>query len=145
MRTKLSFAYEIFDGFARGGDFAGGFNSRIQGQDRLTQYDKGKRYLGWARADEMIKDGEVFFVTPFPHGHCKEQAFLYGGHWVCNECGNQGVNKPWWAIRVFKDGGSWCCVGEGFTNLQESDNYAFGDTRKAAIDAYGDLMMARAQ
>ncbi len=34
------------------------------------------------------------------------------------------------------DGNSWCCVGAGFVDLQESDNYAFGDTREEAIDAF---------
>lgn len=45
-----------------------------------------------------------------------------------------------WRIRVFKDGAAWCCVGEGFKDLQESDNYAFGDTRDEAIAAYGKIM-----
>jgi hypothetical protein len=40
------------------------------------------------------------------------------------------------AVKVIKDGNSFCCVGEGFVNLQESDNYAFGDTFDEAIENY---------
>lgn len=39
-------------------------------------------------------------------------------------------------IKVMKDGCSFCCVGEGFENLQDSDNYAFGDTFEDAISNY---------
>lgn len=39
-------------------------------------------------------------------------------------------------IKVMKDGCSFCCIGEGFDNLQESNNYAFGDTFEDAISNY---------
>lgn len=39
-------------------------------------------------------------------------------------------------VKVMKDGDSFCCVGERFINLQESNNYAFGDTFEDAIRNY---------
>lgn len=40
------------------------------------------------------------------------------------------------AIKVMKDGDFFCCIGEGFVNLQESENYAFGCTFEDAISNY---------
>lgn len=37
---------------------------------------------------------------------------------------------------VVQDGSAWCCYGPGFINLQESDNFAFGDTEEQAIQLY---------
>ena len=95
------------------GNVRGGFNSRLQGVSR-TDNLRGAvgsiwagRYAGWERANQMIKDGEIF-----------------------SEVKGVGV------VKCFRDGSAWCCVGEGFENLQESDNYAFGDTRIEAIENY---------
>lgn len=33
------------------------------------------------------------------------------------------------------DGDSWCCVGDGFIDLQQSTS-GFGDTKQEAIDDY---------
>ena len=43
--------------------------------------------------------------------------------------------------KVFQDGNEWCCIGIDFEDLQASDNYAFGETREAAIENYGKLML----
>ena len=37
---------------------------------------------------------------------------------------------------IFLDGDSYCVVGPDFVHLQESDCYAFGDTREQAIANY---------
>lgn len=34
------------------------------------------------------------------------------------------------------DGNSWICFGEGFVDLQESENYAFGNTEEEAIASF---------
>lgn len=41
---------------------------------------------------------------------------------------------------VVPDGNAWCCYGENFINLQESNNYAFGDTREEAINEFYKVM-----
>lgn len=145
MNNKLQTYQEVF-GMARDPSYAGGFNQRVYGdsfKDMVGSYDIGPRSAGWYKADEMIRDGRIYFVHPFPHSDSPRcHAFPYGGTWVCNGCERSRLDKPWWRIRAFKDGSAWCCVGEGFENLQASDNYAFGDTRDAAIAAYGQLMQS---
>lgn len=37
---------------------------------------------------------------------------------------------------IFLDGNAYCVVGPEFVDLQESDCYAFGDTREQAIANY---------
>jgi hypothetical protein len=37
---------------------------------------------------------------------------------------------------IFLDGNSYCVVGPNFVDMDESDCYAFGDTRKLAIANY---------
>jgi hypothetical protein len=129
------------DFFARhtDGDFLCGFNRRVLGEEMPTYPSNIATQNGWWKADEMARDGKIFFVHPF-HDGCKGYAFLYGGHWVCNTCGHGNLFWDWWAIKVMRDGSAYCCVGAGFINLQESDNYAFGDTREEAIQKYGELM-----
>jgi hypothetical protein len=34
---------------------------------------------------------------------------------------------------IVKDGSAWCCYTNGFVNLQESDNYAFGESPEEAL------------
>lgn len=93
----------------------------------------------------MIQAGEIYSVHPFPHAACTGAAFAFGGTWACNSCNNDHLDKPWWRVRVMPDGDAWCVVGEGFQNLQESSNYAFGDTRQDALSAYAALMEGRAE
>lgn len=141
--SKILYAHDIFDASYLSGDFLGGFNSRVQGLDRhstvggLPRFERGQ---GWDKADEMVSDGKIYFIHPFPHGQCKFTGFVYGGTWACNGCNTDGFQKPWWAIRVMKDGNAWCVAGEGFQDLQSSDNYAYGDTREEALKAYAELM-----
>ncbi len=70
----------------------------------------GERNNGWELADEMIKEGKIFSEI---HTASGMQEF-----------------------KCMQDGDAWCCVGSGFVNLQESNNYAFGDTRKQAMDSF---------
>lgn len=126
-----------------------GFNCRQGGHsyadtfrypDERTNAD---RYGGWDLADRMIEEGKIFYLHNFhkSHGDCPNGfAFPYGCTWVCNTCNSERLDKDWWIIKVEKDGNAWCCVGEDFVNLQESDCYAFGDTKDEAIKNYGDVM-----
>ena len=41
-----------------------------------------------------------------------------------------------WGTLIFLDGSSYCVVGPGFVSTEESDCYAFGDTREQAIANY---------
>lgn len=121
-----------------------GFNNRIHGEkyNDVFRYPHNYDMIGgWNLADKMIEEGRIYFLHNFHHSHsdCKGYAFTYGGFWVCNTCGAKGVDEPWWTVKVMKDGNAWCCIGEDFVNLQESDNVAFGDTREDAISNYGDL------
>lgn len=130
-----------------------GFNRRVYGEAnwadafryQAERFDRDMN-AGWEAADKMIREGKIFYVHNFHSIEChsKHHAFQYGGFWVCNGCGNKGVDKPWWTIKVMQDGNAWCCVGDGFINLQESDNYAFGDTREEAIENYGRAMISPA-
>lgn len=130
------------------GSALAGFNRRIFGSSYVDAFkypneqQNGDMIAGWYKACEMIDAGKIYFVHNFHHSHggCSGHAFQYGGFWVCNTCGCKSVDEKWWIIKVLKDGNVWCCVGEGFENLQESDNFAFGDTRDEAINNYGTLM-----
>lgn len=123
----------------------GGMNIRIEGgtfMDLREHYDHSDMYPYFNKADEMINEGRIFFVYPFK---CERERcptrFQYGGFWACNSC-NTHINTPdWWKIKVTKDGNQYCCVGNGFTNLQESDNYAFGETFQIAIDNYRNVIL----
>ncbi|MEB0133445.1 hypothetical protein [Pseudomonas sp. CCI2.4] len=141
--TKIQYAFEIFNPNTLDAHFGGGFNSRVQGSDRFSTTDgayRNERGQGWDVADRMIQAGEIYFVHPFPHGNCKLSGFTYGGSWACNGCNTDGFQKPWWKVRTMKDGNAWVVMGEGFENLQSSSNYAYGDTRQGALDAYAELM-----
>lgn len=141
--SKIKYAYELFEPHSLDAHFGGGFNSRVQGvkfADAIDGAYKQERMQGWWKADEMIDAGKIYFIHPFPHGKCQLAGFVYGGTWACNGCNTDGFQKPWWAIRVMKDGNAWCVVGEGFQDLQSSDNYAYGDTREEALKAYAELM-----
>lgn len=127
----------------RGSDLCG-FNNRIFGESYTDVFRHPHNYdmlAGWNLADKMIADGRAFYQHNFHNSHdgCRGHAFSYGGAWVCNDCGGDKLDRPWWIIKVMKDGNAWCCIGEDFINLQESECYAFGDTREEAIKNYGDL------
>ena len=138
--NKILLAYDIFKNPS--GEFCSGFNSFINGHSyyETCQYPTTDRVNGWYTADEMAREGKVFFFRRFPHPPCTGGAFPYGGFWVCNTCGGKGIDKPWWWIRVERDGKSYCCYGLDFVDLQESDNVAFGDTFEEAISEYGKVM-----
>jgi len=98
------------------GNTRGGFNTRLQGETQSENIDGARgqvwaeRYAGWELADEMIRAGKIFSEIKTERGRIK--------------------------FKCFPDGNAWCCIGWGFVNLQESDNYAFGDTRKEAVDSF---------
>lgn len=60
--------------------------------------------------------------------------FLQAEHWV--QTGRVYFKRDNLIIKVMPDGNAFCCVGEGFINLQESDNYAFGNTFEEAIENF---------
>ncbi len=144
--TKFAYAQDVFNDL--GSSFSVGFNFCVNGHtyNECFKYphdcSDGARQNGWQTAEKFIKEGKVYYRHNFhqSHGGCEGCAFPYGGYWVCNTCRNSGVDRPWWFIKVFADGNAWICVGEDFADLQASDNYAFGATRKEAITNYGDLM-----
>jgi hypothetical protein len=132
-----------------------GFNRRIYGEtfNEAFGYPCAHDPSGWAGfelVEKMIMSGKIYFVHRFRHikyrkGEeiCKGYAFPYGGTYVCNTCNNSKLNRHWWKVKVYKDGTAWCCVGEGFEDLQKSDNYAFGETREESLEKYEVLMFER--
>ena len=138
--------------FGLSGTAGAGFNRRIQGDSYADcfQYpherqDRDMNY-GFNKADSLINAGKIPYIHNFHHSHggCSGYAFQYGGYWVCKTCSQRGVDKPWWVIQVVKDGDQFMCHGPDFADLQASSNYAFGGTKEAAIQAYGDLMKGQA-
>jgi len=101
-----------------------GMSIRIQGGDFIELQKHSNRadlFPYFNKADEMIREGRIFYVYPMK---CKWEGcptrFQYGGGWACNSC-STCINTPnWWKIKVMKDGDEFCCVGNGFINLQES-------------------------
>ena len=136
----LKYAQDLIK--TRNSSVAGGFNSFIMGYDQPKpndHHDYGERIQGYDYAESMAKDGKIAFTYKFKC-ECGGYPFQYGGFWVCNSCGGRDVNEDWWIIIVEKDGNEYCCHGLDFTDLQESNNYAFGKTFKEAIKNYGNLM-----
>tara|TARA_R110000803_G_scaffold152583_1_gene217629 strand:+ start:49 stop:489 length:441 start_codon:yes stop_codon:yes gene_type:complete len=125
----------------------GGFNTFISGGQEPKGHEYGDksewyaRLQGYQYAQEMAKENAISFTKPFKCGNSENCfPFEYGGFFVCNSCGNKSVDKEWWKIKVEKDGNAYCCHGVDFVNIQESDNYAFGNTFEEAIKNYGELM-----
>lgn len=125
-----------------------GFNVFISGgrEPEIQEYgDKTEGYAmhkGYQYASKMAKEYGIAFTHRFKCGSTEScYPFEYGGFFVCNYCGNKGVDKDWWKIKVEKDGNAYCCHGLDFINLQESDNVAFGYTFEEAIKNYGKLMI----
>ena len=92
------------------GEACGGFNTRVLGysfsecMDGISAPSErwGQRCAGWTLADKMIREGKIFSRIKTKNGDIE--------------------------FKCFPDGDSWCCVGYGFVNLQESNNYCFGNT-----------------
>lgn len=123
-----------------------GFNQFIGGADEPKKSDYGSHeqwyaeLQGYEYAKDMAKRSGIAFTHKFKCG-CGGYAFQYGGFWVCNKCGNKGVDKEWWKIKVEKDGNQFCCHGLDFEDLQSSNNYAFGETFETAINNYEQQML----
>lgn len=88
-----------------------GYNHALKGDDWATAKEQHPcewdEYADYfLQAEKWIKDGKVYF-----------------------KC--DGL-----IIKVMPDGNAFRCVGEGFINLQESKNYAFGETFEEAISNY---------
>lgn len=130
-------------------NFCAGFNQFVNGNKEPQKSDYGSseqwysELQGYEYAKKMAKEDGIAFVYPFKCGDSNNCfPFNYGGFFVCNACGNSGVDKDWWKIKVEKDGNEFCCHGLDFINLQESKNYAFGETFEKAISNYGELMLS---
>lgn len=52
-----------------------------------------------------------------------------------NDPDMQAENGPGGTL-IFQDGGQYCIVGPDFISIEESDCYAFGNTREQAISNY---------
>jgi len=137
---KLKYAQDLIKTNAT---IASGFNMFIEGYPRPTfgnnSSDVYEKIQGWDYAEKMAKEKGIAFIHNFGCD-CGGHSFLYGGFWVCNSCGKKGVDKEWWKIQVEKDGNMFCCHDLNFKNLQESKNYAFGNTFNESIDNYKKLM-----
>lgn len=126
----------------------GGFNQFVYGTGKPehSQYgDKtqwGKEIQGYEFAEKMAKENGISFTHVFKCGRSDRCfPFSYGGFFVCNTCGLKSVDKEWWKIKVDKDGGQFCCHGLDLINLQESENYAYGETFEQAISNYEIVML----
>ncbi len=147
MNNKFKYGQDVMNPETTSGNAMAGFNRKVSGWTYLEAFQgadrmNGQVSAGWSLAEKMINKGKLFYVHNFHKLDCEDGfAFQYGGYWVCNACGKKSVDRDWWKIKVYKDGNAWCCIGLDFENLQESDNYAFGDTREEAINDYGALMI----
>lgn len=149
MSDKLLTAQYVFKD-SPGGEFDGGFNSFVHGHTERETCDypnwgpNPSRRRGFRAGEKLAEEGKIFFTQVFKHKRfdeiCKGHAFLYGGFFVCNDCGRKSVDEPWWVIKTMKDGSAWFVHGLGFEDLQASDNYAFGDTKEEALKNYEALM-----
>lgn len=141
---KLKYAQELIKATPI---FMSGFNQFINGVGKPKFSDYGNKpewYVsmqGYEHAYEMAKEKAIAFTHVFK---CNKDAcfpFSYGGFMVCNACGQKSVEQDWWKIKVEKDGDMYCCHGLDFINLQESDNYAFGETFESAIKEYSKVIL----
>lgn len=111
MKTAQDYLSDSANGYQRGG-----FNCRLFGDSRSETLDGARgsiwadTFAGWEKADEMIREGKIFSEIKTKTGRVK--------------------------FKCQRDGDSFCCVGFDFVNLQESDNYSFGDTWQEAIDKF---------
>jgi hypothetical protein len=125
----------------------GGFNQFIHGTGEPVMSDYGDKSQwaaesqGYEFAKKMAEQDCIAFTHVFKCGQAGCFPFSFGGSFVCNSCGRNELKKDWWEIKVEKDGDSFCCHGLDFINLQESENYAFGDTFNEAIANYETVML----
>lgn len=142
--TELKYAQDLIK--VSNSNIKGGFNAFIMGDEEPRLHDYGCRsdwnaqLQGYKFAKKMSKEDAIAFTYKFKC-KCSGTPFKYGGFFVCNSCGGKGVDKKWWKIQVEKDGNSYCCHGLDFINLQESSNYAFGDTYQDSINNYEKVMI----
>lgn len=113
----------------------GGFNHRLMGYNEDDFDHNSQSYQMRELCDKLIGEGKIFYVNNFKC-KCGSYRFTYGGGWACNNCQNCITAPNWWKIQVQKDGDAYICKGNGFQNLQESDNYAYGRTEQEARDNY---------
>ncbi len=137
--TAQAICEQLYDFVTSG--FRAGFSIRLNGgtYSDLTEHVDWRdgKNAGFHEAEKLIKQGKIFFVYPFECGRdgCPTR-FQYGGFWACNKCNTHISTPDNWKIKCFQDGNAWCCIGNGFANLQESDNYAFGNSFQDAINQY---------
>lgn len=135
--TKFEQAEVILDSMYENvsGYMIGGFHYRLYGGDRHNFDASSNSRKMFDLADKLIGEGKIFYVNNFKC-KCGSYRYQYGGGWACDYCQNCINTPPWWKIKVQKDGNMYICIGNGFKNLQESDNYAFGETEQIARDNY---------
>lgn len=106
-----------------------------------NEYQNGEMVSGYSYARDLISKGKIFSILNMHHlsGKCDGFAFPYGHGWHCGKCNNNFTHDDWWIVKVMKDGNCWFIHGFDFVNLQDSSNYAFGETKDEAISNYANL------
>ena len=97
-----------------------GFNRRIYGENYNDIADSKpftEIYCGWQKAEDMIAAGKIFYQHRFKC-HCGSYPVTYGGGLCCNGCGQSYVQKPWWIIKVYKDGDAFV-----FMNMETYEQF----------------------
>ncbi len=146
---KLKYAQDLIK--TSSANVRSGFNQFVNGTGYPQRGYYGDKNQWWEEcqgydyAQKMAILNGISFTKVFKcendNNHC--HPFSYGGNFVCNSCGRNNLKKEWWEIKVEKDGSSYCCHGLDFVNLQESNNYAFGDTFEESINNYEKLMLLK--
>jgi len=118
----------------------GGFNWRLEGYAERDFDYRQNDYGTYRLCDDMINKGQIFYVEPF-RCECGSYRYTYGGGWACDSCQNCITTPDWWRIKIQKDGNMFICKGDGFVNLQESDNYTYGVSVDESKENYRKLFI----
>lgn len=106
------------------------FYNGQQIQEQLGLTPTANRNIGYNHA--LNGDDWAIGKDQHPHEWSDYAAhFLQAEHWM--KTGKVFFKRDDLIIKVMPDGNAFCCVGEGFIDLIESENYAFGDTFEEAI------------
>lgn len=132
-KSAQDILYEHFDIVTS--SMIGGLNWRLEGYNEHDFDWKQNDYASYRLCDDMIKAGLIFYVEPFKC-KCGSHRYTYGGGWACDDCFNCVSTPDWWKVKIQQDGNAFICKGNGFVDLQESGNFAYGSTKEEAKENY---------